>query len=108
MEVAEELGTAAEGCLRGMGYSNIRLRIGDGSRGWAEHAPFDGIMVTAASEEIPPALLAQLGPGRRLVMPLGPGEDQHLGAAEKAPGGEPHRRRLMPVRFGRLETVVRR
>ena len=106
VEIVEELGTAAEARLRELGHRNVRVRVGDGSRGWAEHAPFDAILVSAGAEEIPPALVEQLRPGGRLVMPVGPGEEQHLVVARKTAEGELRRRRLIPVRFSLLETVV--
>jgi len=57
--------------IQQLGYRNVRLKLDDGSIGWPEYAPYDGIMVTAAAEEIPPALIAQLAPGGRLVIPVG-------------------------------------
>ncbi len=57
--------------LERMGYDNVTVRLGDGSQGWPEHAPFDGIMVAAAAPEAPPPLLEQLAEGGRLVIPLG-------------------------------------
>lgn len=106
VEVVEELATEAEARLRALGVSNVGIRIGDGSRGWAEHAPFDKIMVTAAAELIPPALLQQLKPGGRMVLPTGLPEDQKLTVVDKDLSGRTRVRELMPVRFSRLETVL--
>src|SRR3954462_11710567 len=63
VEVVEELAAAAEGRLRQLGYPGVGGRVGDGSQGWAEHAPFDKIIVAAAAPLVPPALLRQLRPG---------------------------------------------
>jgi protein-L-isoaspartate(D-aspartate) O-methyltransferase len=103
VEIVEEFAAAAEAQLRRLGRTNVGIRIGDGSRGWAEHAPFDKILVAAAAERVPPALLEQLKPGGRLVMPLGPEEAQHLTVLDKDRAGYPKSRDLIPVRFGRLE-----
>ena len=71
VEIVEEFALEAAARLRQLGYANVGIRIGDGSRGWAEHAPFDKILVTAAAEPAPPALIEQLQPGGRMVLPLG-------------------------------------
>jgi len=105
VEIVEEFAAAAEARLRRLGRTNIGIRVGDGSRGWAEHAPFDKILVAAAAERVPPALLEQLKPGGRLVMPLGPEEAQQLTVLDKDWAGYPKSRDLIPVRFGRLETT---
>ena len=105
VEIIEEFASHAEALLRGLGSSNVGIRVGDGSRGWPEHAPFDKILVTAAAERTPPALLEQLKPGGRLVMPLGAEEGQSLTLIEKDAAGQLTTRRLIPVRFSRLETV---
>ena len=106
VEVVEELATEASLRLREFGFTTVTLRIGDGSRGWAEHAPYDGIMVTAAAEAPPPALLDQLRPGGRLVMPIGPPDGQELTVIDKSPGGGVRTRPVIPVRFTLLETVM--
>jgi len=105
VEIVEEFATEAETRLRRMGYTNVGIRTGDGSRGWAEHAPFDKIIVTAAAERVPPALADQLKPGGILVMPLGPAVAQTLTVARKNPAGGLALRGLIPVRFTELETV---
>lgn len=106
VDVVEEFATEAESLLGRLGYSNVGIRVGDGSRGWAEHAPFDKIIVTAASERPPAALLDQLKPGGRLVMPVGPSEAQLLTVIDKDAVGDTETRELIPVRFSRLETVI--
>jgi protein-L-isoaspartate(D-aspartate) O-methyltransferase len=109
VEIVEEFASEAEARLRRLGHdSTVGIRVGDGSRGWAEHAPFDKILVTAAAEQPPPALLEQLKPGGRLVLPLGPDdEQQRLTVIDKdAATGQTRARALIPVRFSRLETVL--
>ncbi len=73
--------------LERMGYDNVTVRLGDGSQGWPERAPFDGIMVAAAAPEAPPPLLEQLAEGGRLVIPLGDAHrDQILTVYERRGG----------------------
>jgi protein-L-isoaspartate(D-aspartate) O-methyltransferase len=105
VEIIEELGVEAESRLRQLGYDNIGVHIGDGSLGWPEHAPYDKIIVTAAAELVPPALLQQLKPGGRMVLPAGLAEDQKLTVVEKDVAGRARIRELMSVRFSLLETV---
>lgn len=81
------LSAAAEARLTQLGYRNITYRVGDGSLGWPEAAPFDGIMVTAAAPEIPEPLLAQLAPGGRVAVPVGGFGLQVLTLAERGPNG---------------------
>ena len=106
VEVVEEFAGEAEARLQRLGGSNIGVRVGDGSRGWAEHAPFDKILVAAAAERVPPALLDQLKPGGRLVMPLGPSEAQRLTVVDKDATGRVASRKLIAVRFSQLETMI--
>ena len=106
VEVIEEFAAQAELRLHQLGYATVGIRVGDGSRGWAEHAPYDKILVTAAAEQPPPALLEQLKPGGRLVLPVGPDEEQRLTVIDKDAAGQTHARELIPVRFSRLETVL--
>jgi protein-L-isoaspartate(D-aspartate) O-methyltransferase len=106
VEIVEEFAMEAESRLKRLGYANVAIRAGDGTRGWAEHAPFDKILVAAAAEEPPRALIEQLKPGGRLVMPMGASEAQHLMVIDKTPGGDIEKTESIPVRFGQLETVV--
>ncbi|MCZ4094515.1 protein-L-isoaspartate(D-aspartate) O-methyltransferase [Sinorhizobium psoraleae] len=104
VEIIEEFASHAEALLQRLGTSNVGIRIGDGSRGWPERAPFDKILVTAAAEEPPPALLEQLKPMGRLVLPVG-SEEQLLTVIDKDSAGQLEARQLIPVRFSQLEAV---
>ena len=106
VEIVEEFAEDAQRLLDQLGYANVCIRTGDGSRGWPEHAPFDKIMVTAATGKVPPALIEQLQPSGRLVMPLGPFRAQQLTVVERTADGTVHSRAVMPVRFTQLETVT--
>ncbi len=97
IEIVEPLGRQAAERLRRLGYSNVRVRIGDGYAGWPEEAPFDAIIVTAAPPEIPQKLVEQLGVGGTLVVPVGTGV-QSLIRLRKTPQGV-KRENLLPVRF---------
>jgi protein-L-isoaspartate(D-aspartate) O-methyltransferase len=100
IELLEDLGRSAAARLAEVGYRNVELRIGDGYAGWPEKAPFDGIVVTAAAPRIPPALVAQLKPGGRMVIPVGgDGWVQHLKVVTKRTDGGYEERDVIPVRF---------
>jgi len=100
IELIEELGRTAAARLAQLGYRNVEARIGDGYAGWPEKAPFDGIVVTAAAPRIPPALVAQLKPGGRMVIPVGgDGWVQHLKLVTKRADGGYDERDVLPVRF---------
>jgi protein-L-isoaspartate(D-aspartate) O-methyltransferase len=105
IEIVEELASEAELRLLQLGYTDIGIRVGDGAQGWPEHAPFDKILVSAAAELCPPALIEQLRPGGRMVLPAGFEGDQHLTVVEKDANGRVDLHPLMPVLFTRLETV---
>ena len=83
-----QLAALAESTLHRLGYRNVKIRVGDGSQGWPEYAPFDAILVSAATPEMPPALFAQLREGGRMVVPIGPPSSQELQLIRKI-GGEP-------------------
>ncbi|MFO7997934.1 MAG: protein-L-isoaspartate(D-aspartate) O-methyltransferase [Bacteroidales bacterium] len=98
VEIIEELGRSAKSLLEQQ-YDNVHVKIGDGYYGWEEHGPFDAIVVTAASEHIPPLLLEQLKEGGRMIIPVGsPFQVQILMLVEKKASGITTRS-LMPVRF---------
>ncbi|HTT10767.1 MAG TPA: protein-L-isoaspartate(D-aspartate) O-methyltransferase [Burkholderiaceae bacterium] len=103
VEIIEELALGARRRLARLGYSNIEIRVGDGNRGWPEHAPFDKVIVTAAPDLIPPALLYQLKPGGRMMIPAGLADDQKLILVEKDDDGRISTRDIMAVRFSQLE-----
>jgi protein-L-isoaspartate(D-aspartate) O-methyltransferase len=105
VEIVEEFAAEAEARLRRLGYQNIGIRIGDGTRGWAEHAPFDKILVAAAAEQPPAALIDQLKPGGRLVMPLGSVEEQRLTVVDKNASGRVTKLEGLSVRFTQLEVL---
>jgi protein-L-isoaspartate(D-aspartate) O-methyltransferase len=100
VEIVEELGREAGQRLANLGYSNVRTRVGDGYGGWPEAAPFDLILVTAAPDHVPPALITQLKPGGRLVIPVGAVYDvQELRRIEKDQAGKVRSEAVIPVRF---------
>jgi protein-L-isoaspartate(D-aspartate) O-methyltransferase len=99
VEIVPALAKGAAAVLRDLGYTNVHVREGDGYAGWAEHAPFDRIMVTAAPDEIPQPLIAQLAPGGRLVIPVGSqGDTQWMTILEKTATGVAQRKTI-PVQF---------
>ena len=94
------LADSARERLKALGCHNVTIRLGDGMAGAPDLAPFDRIMVTAAAEEIPDALVAQLAEGGKMVLPVGPRHDaQYLIKLTKAAGGELTREELIAVRF---------
>lgn len=104
VEVIPELAREAAARLDGLGYTNVTVREGDGYYGWREAGPFDAIIVKEAVNEVPPALLAQLKPGGRLVVPLGPLDDvQDLTLVEKDAQGRLSEQRFLKVRFTPLQ-----
>jgi len=100
VEIIEPLAVEARGRFERLGYRNIVAKTGDGYQGWADHAPFDAIMVTAAPQRVPQPLIDQLKPGGRLVVPVG-GQlaGQSLLLIEKKPDGTVTRRTMLAVRF---------
>lgn len=98
IEIVDSLGRQAAETLARLGYANVETRIGDGYLGWPEAAPFDAIIVTAAPDHIPPALVDQLKPGGRLVIPVGT-LSQELLVVRKAADGSTLNETIVPVRF---------
>lgn len=103
VDIIEELAQGAGRRLQRLGYENIEVRVANGYYGWAEHSPYDKIMVTAAADLIPPPLLAQLKPGGRMVIPTGIPDKQALILVEKSATGSLTAREVLPVRFSELE-----
>jgi len=100
VELVDPLAQSAAATLRRLGYGNVTVRSGDGYLGWPDEAPFDIILVTAAPEDVPAALVAQLKPGGRLVVPVGRVWDvQDLQLIEKDAAGKTTTRSIIPVRF---------
>jgi protein-L-isoaspartate(D-aspartate) O-methyltransferase len=100
VEVVPELAERAREVLAALGLTNVRLRIGDGALGWPEEAPFDRIIVTAAAPDVPAALVDQLAPGGRMILPVGPELDvQMLRVIDKGNDGANLETDLLPVRF---------
>ncbi|HHW76287.1 MAG TPA: protein-L-isoaspartate(D-aspartate) O-methyltransferase [Xanthomonadaceae bacterium] len=100
VERIPELAEAAARRLHELGYTNVEVRADDGGQGWEEQAPFDGIMVTAAAAEVPPALVRQLKPGGRLVIPVGEQHrSQDLRVLHKNEQGVLETRSVLPVVF---------
>ncbi len=102
IELIEELAVQAIHRLARQRCTNVDVRVGDGSAGWPAHAPYDKVIVTAAPAAIPPALVAQLKPGGRMVLPAGPPEDQQLIVLDKALDGSTSTRAIFAVRFSLL------
>jgi protein-L-isoaspartate(D-aspartate) O-methyltransferase len=100
IEIIKPLAKQAAARLKMLGFDNVTTRLGDGYYGWAEHAPFDAIVVTAAASHVPPYLVRQLSRGGRMVIPVG-GRflTQQLLLIEKTETGEVKTRQIIPVRF---------
>jgi len=105
VEIIGELALAARSRLEGLGYANVEVRLGDGSKGWPENAPFDKVIVTAAPELVPPSLLMQLKPGGRMVVPAGLEGDQRLMLVEMDDAGDLKTREVLRVVFSPLVTI---
>jgi protein-L-isoaspartate(D-aspartate) O-methyltransferase len=98
IELREKLSQRAQEVLRELGYTNIRFKTGDGSLGWAEAAPFDAVIVTAAASEVPEPLMAQLKLGGHMIIPTDAESDQELRLITKCASGD-NVSILFPVRF---------
>lgn len=98
IELVKPLADSSKALLQRMGYDNVTVKWGDGYQGWAEHAPFDAIIVTAAPDETPPKLIEQLKPGGTMVLPVG-SYSQQLKVISKMPDGKIKERFEAWVRF---------
>ena len=98
IEIVEPLAKTAEATLQRLGYKNVRLKVGDGYKGWQEEAPFDAIIVTCAPDKVPRPLVDQLKDGGRMVIPVGERFAQQLYLLEKK-NGQLKESATLPVRF---------
>ena len=103
VEMIEALATQAQNRIERAGYKNVEIRVGNGSLGWPEHAPFDKVIVTAAPDLIPTPLINQLKSGGRMVIPAGLPDNQQLMLVEKNAEGRLTTKEILPVRFSELE-----
>jgi protein-L-isoaspartate(D-aspartate) O-methyltransferase len=103
IEIIEELAMQAIHRLARRGHANVEVKVGNGSGGWPERALFDKVIVSAAPELIPPALIYQLKPGGRMVLPAGAPDAQQLILVQKDAGGVVSTKEILPVRFSLLE-----
>ena len=100
IEIIDQLANESETRLKSLGYKNITVRSGDGYKGWEEESPFDRIIVTAAPETIPEALIEQLIIGGIMILPVGRQNDiQHLWVITKKQDGSIKKKKILPVRF---------
>jgi protein-L-isoaspartate(D-aspartate) O-methyltransferase len=98
IEIILPLAKRAEADLKRLGYNNVQVLAGDGYKGWPEHAPFDGIIVTCAPDHVPQPLVDQLKDGGRMIIPVGPPDDQQLYLLRKR-GAKLEQQAVLPVRF---------
>jgi protein-L-isoaspartate(D-aspartate) O-methyltransferase len=103
VEIIEALAQQAVKRLSRAGYTNVEVKVANGSHGLPEHAPFDKVMVTAAPDLIPPSLINQLKPGGKMMIPAGLSDNQQLILVEKSANGRLSTREILPVRFSQLE-----
>ena len=103
VEIIEALAQQAVKRLSRAGYTNVEVKVANGSQGLPEHAPYDKVVVTAAPDLIPPSLINQLKPGGRMMIPAGLSDDQQLILVEKNANGRLSTREILPVRFSQLE-----
>ncbi|MBN2167573.1 MAG: protein-L-isoaspartate(D-aspartate) O-methyltransferase [Marinilabiliaceae bacterium] len=99
IEIIKPLGETARERLTKLKYNNVKVKIGDGYKGWKQYAPYDAIIVTAAPESVPLPLIEQLKDGGTMIIPIGPqGSTQYLQLLEKK-DGKLEKKKLLPVRF---------
>jgi protein-L-isoaspartate(D-aspartate) O-methyltransferase len=105
VEIIKELAQQAKQRLARQGCANVQLRVGNGFHGWAEHATYDKVIVTAGTDLIPPRLLHQLKANGRMVIPTGLPDSQQLVLVEKDRSGRIKTKEILRVRFSLLEAT---
>lgn len=103
VELIEALSVKARERIENLGYKNAMFKVGDGTQGWKEYAPYDRIIVTAGGSQVPPMLVEQLSPGGRMVIPVGPRISQQMLLIEKDERGHVKQYSLGEVRFVELK-----
>jgi protein-L-isoaspartate(D-aspartate) O-methyltransferase len=97
-----DVAVAARANLARLGILNVEVAVGDGTEGLPEHAPYGAILISAAFPRVPPPFVEQLGPGGRLIQPIGPGGEERVVLFEKGPEGLRRRRVIVGAHFVRL------
>ena len=105
VDIISELASEATEILHDLQYSNVQVRIANGQYGWAEHAPYDKVIVATSADSVPQALVDQLRVGGYLIMPVGPDNSQNLKLVEKIAPDKIDSTDVLPVRFSRMVIV---
>ncbi len=101
VEIIEELAAGAREIMPRLDIDNVHVHLGNGEFGLSEHAPYDKVIVSTSADRIPQALIDQLKPGGRLIMPVGPEDNQNLALVQKGSSGT-YTDSILPVRFSRM------
>lgn len=107
IEIIQNLAKKAEETLGRLGYNRVRVRWGDGNRGWEDHAPFDAAVITCATARLPLAIFRQIREGGRIVLPLGDPETYQTLCVITKRNGQPHTQKVLSVRFVPMTSEIK-